>query len=67
MGCRILVSRKGEEVFYCSTTMWAFGPVMREGEAKQFLAWLKVDPRTLTDSEHERKYGEFLVWKGERK
>jgi len=62
MACRILVDRDNDEmaVFYCSTTMWAFGPIM-DGwdEAAAFLNWLPTDPREYTDAELETQYCVF--------
>lgn len=67
MGCRIIkgtLEGPGDHpcaVFYCSTTDWAFGPVMQsDEEATAFLVWLgDTDPRTLTDSELLDKYVDF--------
>jgi hypothetical protein len=61
MGCRILTARDGHAVFYCSTTGWAFGPVMPSEEvAEDFYHWLYVDPRTITpESELEKKWSEY--------
>ena len=52
MGCRIIQGIEtgdscGYAVFYCSTSMAAFGPVMSSGEeARLFQKWLPQDPRT---------------------
>jgi hypothetical protein len=66
MGVRILDGEDGA-VLYCSTTMWAFGPVFQDdknhsaGElADEFVAWLNIDARKLTDKELADKYSEFL-------
>ena len=70
MGVRILAQR-GHLIdyacFYCSTSMWAFGPVMGSvEEAEAFLKWLDENPRTKSDprlmSEHELElaYSAFL-------
>jgi hypothetical protein len=64
MGCRIIVANgEGDSngaVFYCSTTMWAFGPVMDSfGEAVLFEKWLPEDPRSYQDKELESKYSDF--------
>jgi hypothetical protein len=49
-------------VLYCSTTMWAFGPIFKDrDEAEEFLDWPKVDPRSLADNQLETKYAVFLV------
>lgn len=65
MGVRIIqADGEGDSqgaVLYCSTTMWAFGPVFEDAdEAEKFLDWLVTDPRSLSDGEMETKYGEFL-------
>jgi hypothetical protein len=46
MGVRILEG-DGMAVLYCSTSMWAFGPIFEDGDQPQeFLEWLgKNDPR----------------------
>ncbi len=65
MGCRILEDREEySAVFYCSTTMWAFGPVMQDREqAKRFLKYLgPADPRNLTDKDLTQSYSDFLVF-----
>jgi len=50
MACRILESKDGQAVFYCSTTDWAFGPVMQSvDEAESFREWLGRDPRIVED------------------
>lgn len=64
MGCRILEDREsGNAVFYCSTTGWAFGPLMEDGEqAERFLKYLDpIDPRSLADKDLETRYSEFLA------
>lgn len=70
MGVRILQGDGTYDgaVLYCSTTMWAFGPVFEDREqAQAFLDWLDpTDPRRLSDAELEAKYGDFLVYKDER-
>jgi hypothetical protein len=62
MSVRILEDRESfEACFYCSTSMWAFGPVMANIEqAEAFLDWLPRDPREYNDNELESKYAEFL-------
>ena len=60
MGVRIL---KGEDYacWYCSTSMWAFGPVFEdEFQADDFLQWIEGDPRSYSDALLESKYVEFL-------
>lgn len=70
MGVRIL---EGREVFdgaclYCSTSMWAFGPIFEDAiVAQEFLDWLDVDPRLLNDKQLEGEYVEFLAHKEETK
>lgn len=63
MSIRIIESNSDTDsyaVLYCSTSMWAFGPVFEDAEqAEEFLKWLIVDPRGLEDRELERKYWEF--------
>lgn len=64
MGVRIIDDGDGKAAFYCSTTMWAFGPVMKDAdEAEAFLNWLPTDPRKMTDSDLEARYYDFC---GER-
>ncbi len=64
-------------VLYCSTSDWAFGPVFYDEEnhdayerAEAFLEWLdestRQDARTLTDSELEHKYSEWLKQEAEQ-
>lgn len=46
MGCHTLTAANGQTCFYCSTTMWAFGPVMDSpAHAEAFRFWLDQDPR----------------------
>lgn len=55
--------------FYCSTSMWAFGPIFEdEIEAHAFLEWLpdKPDPRQYSDAEMENLLAEFHEWKVEQ-
>jgi hypothetical protein len=60
MAVRILESRNGESCFYCSTTMWAFGPVFDDVIiAEQFLKWLSIDPRQYSDKDLEFVYAKF--------
>jgi len=70
MGVRIIESRDGSmAAIYCSTSMWAFGPVFlgddADADARAFLSWLPQDARKYTDNELERKYGEWLAMKRE--
>jgi len=59
MGCRIIRDKDDEyEVFYCSTTMVAFGPVMY-GDAEEFIGWLKEDPRRYYVIELDNLYAQF--------
>jgi len=61
MGVRVLTDRDGESVLYCSTSMWAFGPVFgADDDPNDFLEWLEDDPRRLKDSELESKFYEWL-------
>ena len=68
MGVRILEDRDAEYCcLYCSTSMWAFGPVMYSyEEAEQFLEWLGEDPRHLTERELESKYYDFRVFRDKK-
>ena len=60
MGVRILEA-DDYAVLYCSTTMWAFGPLFDSVEkAQAFLDGLPQDARLYNDKELERKYSEFL-------
>jgi len=74
MGCRIIVGTDeyGDgapaAVFYCSTTAWAFGPVMYEQPgvsalkvAQMFLTWLPDDPRATDLNKLESLYYRFLT------
>jgi hypothetical protein len=69
MGIRILYDPSaGAAVLTCSSTGWAFGPVIRDDEdgvpapdlAQEFLDWIGVDPRLLTDADLERAY---VAWR----
>ena len=71
MGVRIMEgNREGDSqgaCLYCSTTMWAFGPIFEDGDqALAFCDWLITDPRSLSDSQLERKYSEFLEYLEEK-
>jgi hypothetical protein len=77
MGVRILEGKEGA-VFYCSTTGWAFGPLMASREeAEAFLKWLKLtplrvpgwrhDPRQLTDSGLRRAYARSYLERDEKR
>jgi hypothetical protein len=63
----IMVDRDEERAaLYCSTSDWAFGPVIHEAEgrtaverAEAFLAWLRVDPRILGDTELAHRYSDW--------
>ena len=66
MGVRIIQGRfdgdsRGYAVLYCSTSMWAFGPVFEdEFQAQEFLDWLPDDPRSYSDALLESKHVEWL-------
>jgi hypothetical protein len=63
MGVRIMQGDQPYDgaVLYCSTSMWAFGPVFEdEDKAQEFLDWLEVDPRKLDQSQLQSKYHDFL-------
>ena len=69
MGVRILQNKEDDHCcFYCSTAMWAFGPIMYSyEEAEEFQDWLKpTDPRTLKDSALESKYYDFRKERDEK-
>lgn len=61
MGVRVLWDAKEENAcLYCSTTMWAFGPLMQsEEEALSFLEWLPKDARVYPDDELLDLYHKF--------
>jgi hypothetical protein len=61
MGVRIVEDVGADmAVLYCSTSMWAFGPVFEDSEqAEDFLDWLPMDARTLSNSELEAKHDEW--------
>ncbi len=72
MGVRILHSEQDEQaVLYCSTTGWAFGPVIGLGpvmpydpvdsveRAEAFLRWLAVDARSLSEKELETRWSDW--------
>jgi hypothetical protein len=71
MGVRILHDRDhNQAVLTCSTTDWAFGPVVGEREGvdadpserlEAFLEWLKVDPRAFSESYLATKYSAWLA------
>lgn len=69
MGCRILYDSQSDlACLYCSTTDVAFGPVFYKSDeqdaderAEAFIAWLKTDPRKLTDAELSAAYGKWTV------
>ena len=65
MGVRIITDGS-QAVMYCSTTDWAFGPVImgdKEHDAVEraelFIQWLPQDARQYTDSELEGKWTDF--------
>ena len=61
MGVHVLENKDDRyKCLYCSTTMWAFGPIFYEDEdVDEFLEWLKIDPRRLKDKELEDKVYEW--------
>ncbi len=77
MGCHILTGQaeiNGAcwEVFFCSTTDWAFGPLMPSGQGELFLRWLEgkgiSDPRKIDQPSYlEALWTEFQgeVWECE--
>ncbi|HMA74379.1 MAG TPA: hypothetical protein VKP67_23250 [Xanthobacteraceae bacterium] len=59
MGVRIIAD-ENYAALYCSTTMFAFGPVMTDyEEAEGFLEWLPSDARSYSEPELELKLGEY--------
>lgn len=72
MGVRILGNRT--TALYCSTTDWAFGPVIYEDSqhdaeerAEAFLRWLGPrDPRRFTDTELQNAYSQWLAQEAEQ-
>ena len=66
MGCRIITGTLDDgktetAVMYCSTTMWAFGPVFENYEqALDFINWLSGDPRSYDSAHLEGHYEEWL-------
>ncbi len=67
MGVRIMRGNK-MAVMYCSTTDWAFGPVIEDTDdhaaddrMQLFIRWLPQDARLYDDSDLERKYSEWLA------
>lgn len=60
MGVHILAN-ENNAVFYCSTTLWAFGPLMPGYNiAEAFLrTFAGDDPRHYQDAELEHKWSEF--------
>lgn len=69
MGVRIIeATGEGDSrgaCLYCSTTMWAFGPIFEDADTAQaFLDWIKpTDPRVMNDNELELKYLDFLAFR----
>lgn len=62
MSVCVLSDKHGQSAFYCSTTDWAFGPVMESEEvADAFLKYLEpTDPRVLTDADLRKRYNDFM-------
>jgi hypothetical protein len=63
MGVRLITAENGETVLYCSTTMWAFGPVFGDAEqAEAFLEWMQpTDVRSLSDQQLTERYLTFVT------
>ena len=61
MSVQVLEDREtGYQLMYCSTTMWAFGPIFYDDEdVEEFLGWLPKYPRTYSDTELEIKVSEW--------
>ena len=67
MGVEILKDeRSGQQVMFCNTSDWAFGPVFHDDEdAESFLVFLApVDPRSLTDTELARRVSDWRAAPG---
>lgn len=70
MGVRIM---EGKEVWdgaclYCSTSMWAFGPIFEDAiAAQEFLDWLVDDARKFSDKQLKDKYHDWLEEREEAK
>ncbi|HKX46185.1 MAG TPA: hypothetical protein VJP77_05745 [Planctomycetota bacterium] len=67
MGCRIFVGNEAgypntdRALFFCSTTMWAFGPVFECYEdAEAFQKTVAVDLRRLSETGLKAAYEEWL-------
>lgn len=59
MGVRIFSNEDGA-VFYCSTSQWAFGPMMPGANvAEAFAKTATTDFRLLSDADLESKWNEF--------
>lgn len=69
MGIHVLEDREsGQAVFFCSTSDWAFGPVMPSPEhARAFLKWLASDPRHFSDGELGLRWCDFCVLTDQQK
>ena len=57
MSVQILTdSKSGESCMFCNTSDWAFGPVFdRDEDPFEFMEWLAIDPRELSDSDLEKR------------
>lgn len=81
MGCRIFEGwERGEPagactkaIFFCSTTMWAFGPVVESEKgwtaveiAEKFRESVGVDLRAFSEAELEGYYISFMKWLPEK-
>ena len=61
MSVQILEGIDNNAVFYCSTSGWAFGPLMGSAEeAEAFLQFVPGDPRSYSDAELEGQYSDFV-------
>ena len=53
----------GEQVMVCSTKGMAFGPVIgSEYDVDDFISWLDIDPRKMTDVEIQTKLYEWYAF-----
>lgn len=51
---------KQKECFFCTTDDRAFGPIMDAGEGEDFVTWLAVDPRSVSDEKLRSLYDEWV-------
>lgn len=68
MGVRILLDEREGAVLYDSVSGWAFGPIFPGGEddAQEFLDWLKVDARGLSEYDLKTAHHDWLDRKADQ-